>query len=91
MHFPHLSPWPTTPDLAFLCKLLRVGCPHLDWPTLPSLDLPAWSLSRTLGMPLPDWASMWSTLDVDLSLSFIDGVLVKLRILVSMMQVWAHA
>ena len=32
----------------FLGDVLRIGSPHLQWPDLPALHLPVWSL--------PDWA-----------------------------------
>ena len=86
-HFPHLAPWPSTPDLAFLCNMLCITFPDMQWPRLPDLHLPGWSLAHTLDWPLPDWAVAWSMPDLDLSLSLFDGIMVKLRILISMIQV----
>jgi len=79
LYYPHLAPWPSTPNLAFLCNLLRIAFPDLSWPATPDLRLADWSL--------PEWAATWTLPDLDLSLSLFDGVLVKLRILVSMIQV----
>ena len=86
-HFPHLAPWPSTPDLAFLSNVLRITFPNLQWPTLPDLQLPGWSLTQPLERPLPDWAIAWSLPDLDPSLTLFNRVLVKLRILISMIQV----
>ena len=84
LHYPNLAPWPDVPDLGFLLKLLRVAFPDLAWPDLPisgpdfklpDLSLPDWSLPE---FEHPDW---------DLMTSSFDSLAVKLRILISMIQV----
>ena len=84
LHYPNLAPWPAVPDLGFLLKLLRIAFPDLTWPELPisgpdlklpDLSLPDWTLPE---FEHPDW---------DLMTSFFDSLAVKLRILISMIQV----
>ena len=84
--YPNLAPWPAVPNLIFLFKLLRIAFPDLAWPELdlpisgpnlklPDLSLPDWSLPE---FEHPDW---------DLMTSSFDSLAVKLRILISMVQV----
>jgi len=67
----------------FLCHLLRIGFPDHDWPNMASLDLlPLDAMLPVLSRPefeLPD---------LDMSVSFFDSLMVKLRILISMFQVF---
>ena len=85
--YPYLSPWPSVPDLFFLLNLLRIAFPELEWPPPPDWSLPEIS---ALELSLPNWGMPdWSELsaDLDLSSSFFDSLMVKLRILISMIQV----
>ena len=77
LRYPQLAPWPSAPNLAFLCNVLRIALPDLAWPDTPDPNLPEW---EWLGCQLPD---------LDLSPSLFDSVLVKFRILISMIQVRA--
>ena len=81
-HFPQFAPWPQTPNLQFLSNLLRIGFPDLNWPSLPRVDLslPDGSLPD-LSLP------KFELPDLQLSISFFDSLMVKLRILISMIQV----
>ena len=81
-HFPQFAPWPKTLNLLFLLNLLRIGLPDLNWPNLPRLDL---SLPDS---SLPDLSlPKFELPDLDLSTSCFDSLMVKLRILISMIQV----
>ena len=81
-HFPQFAPWPKTLNLLFLLNLLRIGLPDLNWPNLPRLDL---SLPDS---SLPDLSlPKFELPDLDLSTSVFDSLMVKLRILISMIQV----
>ena len=72
--FPHLSPWPSVPDLLFLLNLLRLAFPELEWPPPPN-----WSLPETSGLSLPNWGMPdWSLLELNVTTSCLDNVLVKL-------------
>ena len=76
VHYPHLSPWPSVPDLCFLLNLLRFAYPELEWPAPPDWTLPEISASE---LSLPDWVMPdWSLLEWDLTTSFFDGMLVKM-------------
>ena len=76
VHYPHLSPWPSVPDLRFLLNLLRLAFPELGWPAPPDWTLPEISASE---LSLPDWVMPdWSLLEWDLTASFLDGILVKM-------------
>ena len=81
-HFPHFAPWPKTLNLHFLSNLLRIGFPDLNWPSLPRVDLslPDGSLPD-LSLP------KFELPDLKLSISSFDSLMVKLRILISMIQV----
>ena len=78
LHFPHLAPWPSAPNIAFLIKMLRIAFPDLEWPALPNLNLSGSHLS------LPNW--QFPEFE-DLRTSFFASLAVKLRILISMIQV----
>ena len=81
-HFPQFAPWPKTLNLQFLLNLLRIGLPDLNWPNLPRVDL---SLPDS---SLPDLSlPKFELPDLDLSTSCFDSLMVKLRILISMIQV----
>ena len=76
-------PWPSELDLSFLLNLLRISFPDLSWPSFPGISSMQLGFSIDWSMPtfdLPD-------LDLDLSITAFDSLLVKLRILVSMIQV----
>ena len=76
VHYPHLSPWPSVPDLRFLLNLLRLAFPELEWPAPPDWTLPEISATE---LSLPDWVMPdWSLLEWDLTASFLDGILVKM-------------
>ena len=78
--------WPSVPDLFFLLNLLRIAFPELDWPPTPDWSLPEISASELSlsNWGMPDWSL---SADLDLSSSFFDSLMVKLRILISMIQV----
>jgi hypothetical protein len=81
-HFPQFAPWPKTFNLHFLSNLLRIGFPDLNWPNLLRVDLslPDGSLPD-LSLP------KFELPDLKLTISFFDSLMVKLRILISMVQV----
>ena len=83
--YPHLAPWPSPPDITFLFNMLRIAFPDIEWPIdlsnsggggdPPDLSLPDWTFPE---LEDPDW---------DLGTSFFSKLSIKLRILVSMIQV----
>ena len=85
LNYPHLAPWPSPPDITFLFNMLRIAFPDIEWPLdlsisggevePPDLSLPDWTFPE---LEDPDW---------DLGTSFFSQVSIKLRILVSMIQV----
>jgi hypothetical protein len=75
--FPHLQ-WPSGPEITLPClvNFLMISLPDLAWPTMPDLSLPQWELpDMSLGMPMIQGSSL------------LDALLVKLRILISTLQV----
>ena len=83
--YPHLAPWSSPPDITFLFNMLRIAFPNIEWPIdlsisggkiePPDLSLPDWTFP---GLEDPDW---------DLGTSIFSKLAIKLRILVSMVQV----
>ena len=85
LNYPHLGPWPSPPDITFLFNMLRIALPDTKWPSdlcisggdvnPPDLSLPDWTFPEVED---PEW---------DLGTSLFSKLSIKLRILVSMIQV----
>lgn len=83
----HLMQWPSGPELTLPClvNFLQIAFPDLTWPPMPSLNLPEWngpvlpSVALSLARPL--------TMMPSIGCISIDALLVKLRVLISTLQV----